>query len=100
MIVTNPPYIPTAEIANLQPEVSAFDPRLALDGGPDGLTGYRAILLDAPALLFDGGSILMETGHNQSHRVAEWLSESLSDVKIFEDLSGVERFVTGRKPPR
>ena len=99
LIVANPPYIPTAEIASLQPEVT-YDPRLALDGGTDGLAGYRAILLHAPALLMDGGSILMETGHDQSHRVAEWLAETLSDVKILEDLSGIERFVTGKKPAR
>src|SRR5437764_939676 len=51
VVVSNPPYIPLPQIANLQPEVRLFDPRLALDGGPDGLDGYRAIATDARRIL-------------------------------------------------
>lgn len=65
LIVSNPPYIPSAECDHLEPEVSLHDPRLALDGGPDGLDAYRAILGDAARLLAPGGHVAVEIGMGQ-----------------------------------
>ncbi|MEK0082011.1 peptide chain release factor N(5)-glutamine methyltransferase [Benzoatithermus flavus] len=65
LVVSNPPYIPTAEIAGLEPEVSLFEPRAALNGGADGLDAYRAILPDLPRLLAPEGTALLEIGKDQ-----------------------------------
>ncbi len=82
-MVSNPPYIPTAEIATLQPEVRDYDPRLALDGGPDGLDFYRRLAADAPARLTERGRLLVEFGDGQSAALREmfeaqnWIVESI-----------------------
>ena len=60
LIVSNPPYIPSDDIATLAPDVRDYDPRLALDGGPDGLSAYRAIVADAKRLLAPGGYLVLE----------------------------------------
>jgi len=62
MILSNPPYIPTADIAGLMPDVRSYEPHLALDGGADGLNIYRRLMSEAPALLKDGGAIAGEGG--------------------------------------
>ncbi len=69
LVVSNPPYIPTAEIAGLDPEVRSHDPRLALDGGLDGLDAYRAIVPRAARLLADGGWLLLEIGAGQESAI-------------------------------
>lgn len=69
LVVSNPPYIATSELAALQAEVRDYDPRLALDGGPDGLDCYRAIAADAARLLKAGGLIVVEIGAGQSEAV-------------------------------
>lgn len=69
LIVSNPPYIPSAHIEALLPEVRDFDPRPALDGGMDGLDAYRAIAAGADAHLAHGGTILVETGYDQHEAV-------------------------------
>jgi release factor glutamine methyltransferase len=97
LIVSNPPYIPSAEITRLQPEVQ-HEPRIALDGGIDGLDFYRRIIADAPAYLKDGGVLLMEMGFGQRPAVEEMVRES--DVfeieEIVKDYSGIERVVVAR----
>jgi release factor glutamine methyltransferase len=70
LIVSNPPYIASGDIATLAPEVRLFDPRLALDGGADGLNFYRAIAAAAPPLLAPGGSLVVELGAGQAEPVA------------------------------
>ncbi len=70
LIVSNPPYIASGDIAALEPEVRLFDPRLALDGGADGLNLYRAIAAAAPALLEPQGSLVVELGAGQAEPVA------------------------------
>ena len=70
LILSNPPYIPSEEIVELAREVRAFDPRLALDGGPDGLDAYRAIIADLPQLLSDMGAAVLELGAGQEAAVA------------------------------
>lgn len=70
IILSNPPYIASAEIADLQPEVARFEPRCALDGGPDGLAAYRRLLPAAARLLKPGGLAAFEIGHGQAESVA------------------------------
>ena len=65
IIVSNPPYVPKGDIATLQPEVSRFEPRTALDGGEDGLVFIRRIVAGAPLYLAGGGTLLMEIGYGQ-----------------------------------
>ncbi len=71
LILCNPPYIPSADIAGLMPEVAAHEPRAALDGGADGLDAYRAIMADLPRLLASGGAAVLELGQGQAALVAE-----------------------------
>jgi protein-(glutamine-N5) methyltransferase, release factor-specific len=92
-VVCNPPYIPRGEIAALQPEVSAYEPRMALDGGEDGLAFYRAFGLYRP-LLAPGGMAAFETGMGQAPGVAAILKEhGLCNAFIKKDLAGIERTV-------
>jgi release factor glutamine methyltransferase len=69
LLVSNPPYIPSAEIASLQPEVRDFDPRLALDGGPDGLDCYRHLAAHGRSLLKPGGKLMAEFGDGQAEAI-------------------------------
>lgn len=69
LVVSNPPYIASATIPNLEPEVARHDPRLALDGGPDGLAAYRIILPEARRLLAPGGHLVLEVGFDQAGAV-------------------------------
>ena len=83
LIISNPPYIPTAEIASLQPEVRDYDPRAALDGGADGLDFYRRLASQAAAFLKPGGKIMIELGDDQAGAAREifetqkWIVEEM-----------------------
>lgn len=92
IVVSNPPYIPSAEIASLEPEVASFEPRLALDGGPDGLSALRIIAADLSRLLRSAGFAALEFGFGQGNAVAA-LSEAagLRVRKRYTDLAGRER---------
>ncbi|MFO1477300.1 MAG: peptide chain release factor N(5)-glutamine methyltransferase [Verrucomicrobiota bacterium] len=85
LIVSNPPYIPSEEIPSLQPEVRDFDPRLALDGGTDGLDFYRLLATGAGARLKSGGKIMLEFGDGQSASIRslfenqKWIVEAVRD---------------------
>ncbi|MFZ1072887.1 MAG: peptide chain release factor N(5)-glutamine methyltransferase [Verrucomicrobiia bacterium] len=85
LIISNPPYIPSAEIATLQPEVRDFDPRRALDGGADGLDFYRLIALQAAAFLKPGGKVILEFGDGQAEAVRrvfeneKWIVEAVKE---------------------
>ena len=97
MVVANPPYIPTGVIGSLPAEVSAFEPRLALDGGHDGLQVIRRIVAEAPAALGPGGWLVMEIGEEQAGPVASLMAaEGFSGIDSRLDLRGVERYVAGR----
>ncbi len=99
LIVSNPPYIPSADIAGLEPDVRDFEPHLALDGGPDGLAAYRAIATLAPARLNPGGALLAEVGLGQAPDVAAiFAAAGLSDTDIRHDLAGKARVVIARHP--
>jgi release factor glutamine methyltransferase len=94
LVASNPPYIPSAAIAGLEPEVREHDPLLALDGGPDGLAAYRAILPCLPHLLVPGGHAVLEVGFDQAHAVAALATaDGLECRAIRRDLGGIERVV-------
>ncbi len=98
LIVANPPYIPTGEIAGLQREVAQYEPRRALDGGPDGLEGYRALAGDLGRLLAPKGAAILEFGMGQANNVAHILESSGLHVEDFAaDLSGTLRCAVCRK---
>ena len=97
LVVSNPPYIPSAQIAGLAPEVSKFEPRLALDGGADGLAAYRIIAAELPRLLKPGGAFALEVGIGQSEAVKSLAEEAgLVVGEPWRDLSGIPRVVVGR----
>lgn len=98
LIVSNPPYIPTADIASLQPEVRDFEPRDALDGGTDGLDFYRAIIPAAPDHLNTGGWLMVEVGAGQAPQVTALFEETGRFDELFtvKDPGGIARVVGGR----
>ncbi len=101
LIVSNPPYIASGDIAALAPEVRDFDPRAALDGGPDGLDCYRAIAAAVPALLIPGGSLVVELGAGRARAVAALLSAAgLAPAPPHPDLNDVPRALLARKAAR
>lgn len=98
MIICNPPYIASAEIDNLMPEVRAHEPRIALDGDVDGLKFYRKIIDKSKEFLSEDGYILFEIGYDQREKVKELLIEKgYSDIEALKDLSGNDRVVIGRR---
>jgi len=100
LIVSNPPYIRSAEIAGLATEVRDHDPRRALDGGADGLDAYRIIAPQAVDLLAPGGWLVVEVGHDQSDEVAALMAAAGLALQgpARADLSGIRRAVCGQKP--
>jgi release factor glutamine methyltransferase len=98
LVVSNPPYIPSNDIDALQPEVAHFEPRLALDGGVDGLNAYRAIIAALPRLLKPGGAFALEVGIGQAEDVRA-LAEAagLSTGPAKRDLAGIPRVVNGSR---
>ena len=96
VLVSNPPYIPSQVVDGLEPHVRDHEPRLALDGGPDGLAVYRALLLDAVMVLKPGGGLFLEIGDEQGPALREMLEEyGFKEVAIVRDLAGRDRFATG-----
>jgi release factor glutamine methyltransferase len=92
LIVSNPPYVASADIATLAPEVREHDPRHALDGGADGIAAYRAITADAPRLLKPGGHLVVEIGAGQERAVSGlFAARGLAIAGTRHDLSGVLR---------
>jgi release factor glutamine methyltransferase len=94
-MVSNPPYIPSAEIPQLQPEVAHHEPRLALDGGDDGLADICYLIKTAPQYLVSGGMWLIELMAGQADTVVELLKQQgeYYDLNIFPDLAEIDRFV-------
>lgn len=96
LVVSNPPYIPAAEIKNLQPEVRDFEPKAALDGGADGLDFYRRIIPAAAEYLTADGWLLLEVGAGQAAEVSEmFASNGFSAIFTATDSGGIERVVGG-----
>lgn len=98
LVVSNPPYIATPDLATLDPEVRLHDPRLALDGGTDGLDAYRAILGDARRLLAPGGALVLELGAGQQDAVTAIAAQAgLELARAVRDLGGVPRAAAFRR---
>lgn len=97
MIISNPPYIPTRDIETLQVEVAQHEPRLALDGGEDGLDFYRRLVKDALKHLKDDGIMAFEIGYDQAEAVRSLLSnQGFKKIEVIKDLAGKDRVVIGR----
>ena len=98
VIISNPPYIPSADIQGLQREVKDYEPILALDGGADGLDCYRLIVSQLGDFLEDNGLIFMEFGIGQANAIKEMLEQSgFINIEIKKDLSGIERMIKAQK---
>ncbi len=91
LVVSNPPYVAEGEFAALPHSVREHEPRLALDGGPDGLAVIRRLLAQAPAVLRPGGTLLIEIGANQGAAVAQLARRHFESVRIHPDLAGHDR---------
>ncbi len=99
VVVANPPYVRTGELAGLEPEVAAFEPLGALDGGADGLDAYRALLPGIARILGPEGLVVLEVGHDQARDVAALatvLAPDLDLAAIVADLAGRDRCVALR----
>ena len=99
LIVSNPPYIASAEIAGLMPDVARHEPRLALDGGPDGLVLIRPLIDQAGARLAPGGGLMIEIGHDQGPRLLEILKKDgrFEAEAVHADAAGLPRLATARR---
>lgn len=96
IIASNPPYIPSMDIENLQIEVKSYEPRVALDGGADGLKFYRDITKKANEYLVDKGLLIYEIGYNQGQEVKEILTmNGFVNIEILKDIQGLDRVVLG-----
>ena len=95
VIVSNPPYIRTGEVVKLMPEVQEFEPMEALDGKEDGLYFYRKIIKECKAYLKPGGHILFEIGYDQGEAVSALMKEHFAEVRVIQDLAGLDRVVCG-----
>lgn len=94
VIMSNPPYIKSSDIETLMPDVRDFEPRMALDGGADGLDYYRLIISDAPEYLRPGGSMILELGIGQADDVSTMAKASgFENIKIIEDINGIKRVI-------
>ena len=98
LVVSNPPYIPTADIPSLDPEVRQYEPLAALDGGPDGLDAYRVLAPEILRVLKPGGGFVVEIGHDQGPAVMGlFLEAGATEMELRQDLGGRDRVVAGRR---
>jgi release factor glutamine methyltransferase len=102
LIVSNPPYIRTSDIAGLDPEVRDHDPQLALDGGADGLEAYRVLIAQGACLLAPGAALVVEAGQGQTAQIEALMTAAGLTLPgpPRADLAGVARAVGARKSPR
>lgn len=94
-IVSNPPYIPSADIKNLQPEVRDWEPGVALDGGPDGLNYIRLLISESPSHLKQNGSLLVEFGVDQADKIKQLVKKrgNYQEIELVKDYSGKPRIL-------
>lgn len=98
VVVSNPPYIETGDLAALQPEVRDFEPRAALDGGPDGLAFIDGVARGIPSILRRTGVVAFEIGSTQGERASALFREiGLAEIEVLKDLAGRDRVVIGRQ---
>ena len=99
LLISNPPYIPTAVMARLPEEVSRYEPRLALESGVDGLDLFRRIVDAAPGMLRPGGLLACELYEGSLNAAANLcLSAGFADVRVVNDLTGRPRIILARRP--
>lgn len=99
LIVSNPPYVDAATYATLAPEITRWEPKIALTPGGDGFDAYRVITAGAPAHLKPGGHLMVEIGFDQGAAVAALFeSAGLTDIRVLPDLNGKDRVVCGIWP--
>ncbi len=101
LVVSNPPYVASGDMHSLAPEVREYDPRLALDGGPDGLDGYRAIAAHAETLIAPGGRLIVELGAGQEAAVSALFAAAglAATAPARKDLAGVPRALSVKPAP-
>jgi release factor glutamine methyltransferase len=99
VVATNPPYVSHAEFSELPREIRDYEPRYALDGGPDGLAAIKQIIKEAPAVLAQGGALIMEIGARQSESVSGLVkaSQHYESHRIIKDYSGLDRVLFATK---
>ncbi|HEY0107149.1 MAG TPA: peptide chain release factor N(5)-glutamine methyltransferase [Rhizomicrobium sp.] len=101
VVLSNPPYIPTAEIDGLEPDVARYEPRAALDGGPDGLDAYRALAVRIGSLLKPAGHAFLELGQGQAGAVTGLMAaQGLQTPEIGVDLAGIPRCAVVKRQNR
>ena len=99
LVISNPPYVASSDIAELEPDVRSYEPLPALEGGVDGLDTLRRLLPEAARVLLPGGTVVVEVGHGQARAVAALAAESgFRGIDIHPDLSGKERIVEATLP--
>lgn len=94
-VISNPPYLSGADLRNAQPEI-LYEPRVALDGGPDGYDFYRRILEKAPHYIKPHGVLVMEMGKGQARKLRRWCSGIFKRVAIFKDYAGIDRILMAK----
>lgn len=97
LIVSNPPYIPSADCLTLDRNVRDYEPRMALDGGADGLDFYRAIAQKSSGYLKADGHLMLEVGFDQAASVMELLQNDFYDIHTVRDMQGIERMILARR---
>lgn len=99
VVVSNPPYIPEGDLDGLQPEVSRYEPRRALAGGPDGLAFHRRLVVEAPPLLKSGGALILELGYGQAEVVRDMIRRvgAFDDVTCRGDAAGIQRVLIAKR---
>ena len=97
IIVSNPPYIPSDEISNLDDNVKLFDPKIALDGGEDGLKFYQQIANICPKILKDGGFVFLEIGRGQDEQVVQIFNKKLKYIDFRNDINSIKRVLIFKK---
>ena len=98
LVLSNPPYIPSDLIEKLDPVVKNHEPRLALDGGKDGMNASRKIILGASTGLAKGGWLILEHHYDQSEKITDFMKNiGMEEVSSEKDLSGIKRYAICRK---
>src|SRR5262249_34872399 len=98
LLVSNPPYVPAAELAGLSREVRDHEPHVALSSGPTGFEIYERLIAGARRVLRPGGHLVMELGYNSSGRVVRLLEGGFENIRLTADLAGIPRVVSCQLP--
>ena len=94
VVISNPPYVPSAELAGLSREIREYEPHCALTSGPTGFEIYQRLIAGAPRVLRPGGHLILELGYNSSDRVLEMLDGGFENIRLTSDLAGLPRVVS------